>query len=114
MLTVTGSESADEAGGFDPVTSCAVAALTWVPCPSGQAPWTVWAGLQTKKVMVPVGVPPSAWAAVTTAWSVTDDPKGVVFPEPTDGVVTVVVGICATVKHSLVPLSPPNSVSVPG
>lgn len=49
-----------------------------------------------------------------TAWSVTVDPKAVVPPEPTDGIVVVVVAICWTVKHSAVPLEPPNSVSVPG
>ncbi len=59
---------------------------------------------------MPVGVPSPDWLAWTMAWSVTEDPKVVVPPEPTDGVVVVVVGIVLTVKHSLVPVEPPNSV----
>jgi len=64
-----------------------------------------------KKVTVPVGVPSPVRVAWTMAWSVTWDPKVVVPPEPVDGVVVVVVGIVRTVKHSLVPVAPPNSVS---
>jgi hypothetical protein len=111
MLAVIELESAEEAGGLDPATACVVTALpTGVP-PDGQAPPVVWFGLHTKNVTEPVGVPPpDAWA-VTRAWSVTDDPKVVVPPEPTDGVVMVPVWIVWTVKHSLVPFAPPNSAS---
>ncbi|HEV2375276.1 MAG TPA: hypothetical protein VGS19_24335 [Streptosporangiaceae bacterium] len=68
MLAVTALESADDAGGLDPLTACVVTGLpTWVPFGSGRAPPLVWAGLQTKKVTVPVGVPSPDWLAWTTA-----------------------------------------------
>src|SRR5258708_1199742 len=114
MLAATGPESADDAGGSELGTAVVATGLpTWVPVPSGQVPpfAVTWLGLQMKKVTVPVGVPSPGVTACTIAWSVTEDPKGVVPPEPTDGVVVVVVAICWTVKHSLVPLAPPNSVS---
>ena len=71
-----------------------------MPFGAGQAPPLVWVGSQTKNVTVPVGVPSPAWVACTMAWSVTEDPKVIVPPEPGDGVVVVVVGIVLTVKHS--------------
>src|SRR5215469_18790580 len=115
MLAVIALESADEAGGLEFATAVVVTGLpTWVPFGAGQAPPLVCVGLQTKKVTVPVGVPPPGWVAWTMAWSVTWDPKVVIPPEPADGVVVVVVMIGWTVKHSLVPLAPPNSVKAAG
>ena len=81
--------------------------------PDGQAPPFVWLGLQTKNLTLPVGVPSPDWVAEMRALSVTCDPKVVVPPEPTDGVVTVVVGITWTVKHSLVPSAPPSTTRLP-
>src|SRR5215470_3157393 len=115
MLTVTAAESADDAGGLDPLTACVVTGLpTWVPLGAGHVPPLVWVGSQTKKVTVPVGVPSPELAACTTAWSVTWDPKVTVPPWPGDGVVVVVVAIVWTVKHSLVPLAPPFSLRAAG
>src|SRR5258708_4266702 len=108
MLTVTPMESANDEGGLEAIAVVVTGSPTWVP-PVGQAPPVVWVGSHTKNVTVPVGVPSPDWVACTIAWSVTVDPKVVVPPEPVDGVVVVVVGICWTVKHSLVPLAPPNS-----
>jgi hypothetical protein len=113
-LTVTASESANDAGGLDPLTACVSTGLPTCVPPVGQAPPLVWLGLQMKNVTVPVGVPSPDWSACTIAWSLTWDPNVVVPPDPTDGVVVVVVVIVWTVKHSFVPLAPPNSVSVPG
>src|SRR5215467_3028830 len=113
MLTVTPVESADDAGGSEAGTATAVAWLSCVP-PDGQALPFTWVGLHTKKVMVPVGVPSPEWVAWTVAWSVTVDPKVVVPPEPTDGAVTVVVGICPTVNPSPAPGAPPNSARAAG
>ena len=113
-LAVIASESAYDAGGLDPLIAWVVTGLpTGVPAGSGQVPpfAFTWSGLQMKKVTVPVGVPSPDWVAWTRAWSVTWELKGVVLPEPTDGVVVVVVGIVLTVKHSLVPPVPPNSFS---
>src|SRR5215472_3256120 len=96
-------ESACDAGGFDPAMGAAVAVLSCVPFGLGHAPPLVWVGLQTRKVIVPVGAPAALDVAVTTAWSVTELPKMTSAPDPTDGVVTVVVGIGATSKHSTLP-----------
>src|SRR5712692_4750378 len=110
MLTVTALESADAEGGLVPRSVNVVVLLTGLPSGSGHAPPLVWVGLQTKKSTVPVGTPSPLTVAATTALSVTVEPKVVVT---TDGVVVVVVGIVLTVKHSLVPLVPPNSDRAP-
>jgi len=59
MLAVTALESAVAAGGSDPLIACVVTGLpTWVPSGAGADPPLTWVGLHTKKVTVPVGVPP--------------------------------------------------------
>ena len=101
LLTVTAAESACEAGGFEPATGLVVTGEpTAVPFGLGQAPPLVCVGSQMKNDTLPVGVPAPPVVAVTTAWSVTELPKTAVPPEPAEGVVTVVVGIFATLKHS--------------
>jgi hypothetical protein len=103
-------------GGFEFAT-----AVVWTGLPTGLPPdeqvppfAATWEGVHTKNATVPVGVPPPLVAAVTNAVSVTTELKLVFPPEPTDGVVMVLVAIVWTVKHSLVPLAPPNSMSGEG
>jgi hypothetical protein len=119
-LAVTpGLESTDAEGGLDPASAFSVRELpdSADPAPAAQtsepaAPET-WDGVQTKKSTVPVGVPPAA-VPVTTALSKIEVPSatGLVRATPleSDGVVTVVVGIFATAKHSLSPV--PNSTNL--
>src|SRR6266487_1875742 len=74
LLTVTALESANDAGGSDPLTACVVTGLpTWVPFGAGQAPPPVWVGPHTKNVTVPLGVF-VAWLPVTVAVSCTATP----------------------------------------
>jgi hypothetical protein len=112
-LAVTPLEVAVDCGGFEFAT-----AVVGTGVPSGLPPEeqvppfaVTWAGVHTKNATLPVGVPPPLAAALTNALSVTTELNVVFPPEPTDGVVMVVVLIVWTVKHSLVPLAPPNSVS---
>ena len=64
---------------------------------------------------MPVGVPPAA-VPVTTALSKSSVPRATgltsAVPLPSDGVVTVTVGICRTMKHSEFPL--PKWTNFPG
>ena len=63
-LAVIAAEVPSDAGGLELATAVAVTGLpTWVP-PIWQAPPITSFGLQTKNVMVPVGVPSAVEAAV--------------------------------------------------
>ena len=106
-------ESADAAGGLEFATAERVTGLpvTAEPSPAAHtsdpaAPVT-WLGLQMKNETVPVGVPPTV-VPVTTALSYSVVPSACAperaTPLPSDGVVTVLVGICRTMKHSELPV----------
>ena len=87
-----------------PASSATGLPVTAVP-PVSQVPVAI--GPQTKKLTVPVGMPP-AIVPVTTARSVIESPSWIA---PLEGDVVVLDGTRATVKHSFVPSAPPNSFS---
>src|SRR6478735_8517629 len=100
MFPRTAPERADAAGGLLPTTAESAFGLpvTAEPVPAAQTPPVSWFGLQTKKLTLPVGVPPML-VPVTTALSNRLVPRatpvvvgfGIGTPEPSVGVVTVLV-----------------------
>src|SRR5262249_46594261 len=103
-----GLDSTDEVGGLEPASATSVRGLPprFVPPvahTSAPAAPVTCVGSQRKKSTVPGGLPPTA-VPVTTALSKSIVPRatGLVSPVPllSDGVVTVVVGIVRTMKHS--------------
>jgi hypothetical protein len=111
LFAVTpGLESTELAGGLEFAIATSVRGFPEraVPLPDGHvslpAEPETCVGSQTKKLTVPGGAPPAA-VPVTTALSKSDVPSDTgltsAVPLESDGVVTVVVGIVRTTKHSL-------------
>ena len=89
-------------GGFVAGNTSVKAMLPAAVPPVEQRPLTSsCAGLQMKKLTTPDGKPSEFEVAVTTAWSVTLAPTATIAPEPTLGVVTVVVFSLPTTTHSV-------------